>query len=81
MGLQDKRDNTHRARLVALGYSQIPSVDFTENYAPVINDETIKLVLEASHSIDLWGKIIDIETVFLCDDLEKDIYMTVPEGL
>ena len=76
-----KRDNTHRARLVALGYSQIPGVDFTENYAPVIDDETINLVLEGSHSMDLSGKIIDIETAFLYGDLEEDIYMIIPEGL
>ena len=76
-----KRDNTHRSRLLALGYSQIPGVDFTENYAPVIDDETIKLVLEASHLMDLSGEIIDIETAFLYGDLEEDIYMTLPEGL
>ena len=75
-----KRDNTHRARLVALGYSQIPSVDFTGNYAPVI-DEASKLVLEASHLMDLSGEIIDIGNAFLYGDLEEDIYMTVPEGL
>ena len=27
-----KRDGTHRARLVALGHSQFPGIDFTENF-------------------------------------------------
>ena len=33
-----KKNSIHRARLVALGYSQIPGVKFSENYAPVVND-------------------------------------------
>ena len=33
-----KRNGKFRARLVACGYSQIPGVDFTEDYSPVIHD-------------------------------------------
>ena len=32
-----KRSGLFKVRLVACGYSQIPGVDFTESYAPVIN--------------------------------------------
>ena len=35
-----KRNGVYRARLVALGYSLIPGVDYTDNYAPVVNDVT-----------------------------------------
>ena len=49
-----KRNNVNRARLVALGYMQTPGIDFTENYAPVADDESIELVLEASHSNNKW---------------------------
>ena len=33
-----KRDGTNRARLVALGYSQIPGIDYADNFAPVAHD-------------------------------------------
>ena len=37
---KEKHDGRFRARLVCLGYSQIPGVDFSDNYAPVGNDIT-----------------------------------------
>ena len=36
------RDGRYRSRLVALGYSQIPGVDFKDNYSPVVSDITVK---------------------------------------
>ena len=33
------------ARLVAKGFSQIPGVDFTYNYSPVVNDVTFRVVV------------------------------------
>ena len=40
-----KKNGVYRARLVAKGYNQIPGVDFTENFAPVVNDVTIRTVM------------------------------------
>ena len=40
-----KRDGTYRARLVALGYSQIPRVDYTDNFAPVAHDVSFRIAL------------------------------------
>ncbi len=42
-----KRVGRFRARLVACGYSQIPGVDYTDNYSPVINDNTFRLMILA----------------------------------
>jgi hypothetical protein len=35
-----KHSGAFRGRLVACGYSQIPGVDYTKNYTPVISDVT-----------------------------------------
>ena len=40
-----KRDGTYRARLVALGYSQIPGIDYTDNFAPVAHDVSFGIAL------------------------------------
>ena len=40
-----KRDGTYRARLVALEYSQIPGVDYTDNFAPVAHDVSFRIAL------------------------------------
>ena len=38
-------DGTCRARLVALGYSQVPGVDFIDNFALVVNYVTLKFYI------------------------------------
>ena len=43
--IKEKRDGRFRARLVCLGYSQIPGVDFRDNYAPVGNDVTFRVIM------------------------------------
>ena len=42
---KEKRDRRFRARLVCLGYSKIPGVDFSDNYAPVGNDVTFRVIM------------------------------------
>jgi len=59
-----KRDGTFRARLVACNYSQVPGVDYTENYAPVINDVAWCILLIAMLIWNLKTIIIDIESAF-----------------
>jgi histone deacetylase 1/2 len=76
-----KRSGVYRARLVACGYSQIPGVDFTDNYSPVVNDVTFRLLLVIWLYYHYTAKIVDVETAFLYGKLEEDIYMECPPGL
>ena len=48
-----ERDGTYRARLVALGYSQIPRVDYTDNFAPVAHDVSFRIAL-ARMMVENW---------------------------
>ena len=66
-----KRDGTFRARIVACGYSQIPGVDFSDNYAPVVNDITFRLMLIVLIIYALSSKIADVETAFLYEHWKK----------
>ena len=59
-----KCNGVFRARLVACGYSQIPGVDYSANYSPVINDITFRMLLLTMMYFGLSGKIVDVETAF-----------------
>ena len=65
-----KRDGTYRARLVALGYSQIPGVDYTDSFAPVAHDVSFRIALARMMVEKLDGLVMDVETAFLYGDIE-----------
>ena len=75
-----KRDGRHRARLVALRYTQIPGVDFSENFSPVVHDITFRTTLVLAIIFKLKILILDVEVAFLHGELYEDIYMVLPTG-
>jgi hypothetical protein len=74
-----KRTGLFKTRLVACGYSQIPGVDFTESYAPVINDVSWRILIISMLMNQYEARIVDVETAFLHGELEEEVYMTCPE--
>ena len=62
------------------GFSQIPGMDVTDIYSPVVNDVTFRVVVGRMHIENLKGKVVDIDNAFLNGDLEHEIYMKIPEG-
>jgi len=66
-----------KARLVACGYSQVPGVDFTEAYSPVMHDVSFQILIIAEILWKLDSQIMDVETAFLNGDLEEEIYMRI----
>lgn len=75
-----KRTGIFRARLVACGYSQIPVIDFTDYYSPVVNDTVFRILIILQLMWNLSAIIIDVETAFLHGDLDEMIYMEAPKG-
>ena len=61
---QVKRDGTSRARLVASGYSQIPGVDCTDNFAPVAHDVSFRIALARMMVEKLDSLVMHVETAF-----------------
>ena len=76
-----KRDGTYRARLVALGYSQIPGVDYTDKFAPVAHDVSFRIALARMMVEKLDSLVMDVETAFLYGDIEEEIFMKSPIGM
>ena len=65
----------------ALGYSQVLGVDFSENYAPVVDDITMRIMLVLKIANGWIGETIDVETAFLYGNLTKKNYTTIPNRL
>lgn len=76
-----KRNGVFRARLVGLGYSQIPGVDHKDNFSPVVTDNTLWCVLVIALMKEWEMEVVDIETAFLYGVLDEAIFMKIPEGL
>ncbi len=67
--------------LVACGYSQIPGVDFSEIYSPVVYDVTFRILILMLILFGLKAKIVDVETAFLYGNIEEEIFMECPLGM
>ena len=75
-----KCNGVYHATLVAKGFSQIPGMDFTDNFSPLVNDVTFRVVVARKLIENLKGKVVDIDNAFFNGDLEHEIYMKIPVG-
>ena len=70
----------YKARLVALGCSQKPGLEFNQTYAPVVKLSTLRIILALIAVHDLEVLQLDVKTAFLHGRLDEEIYMRQPEG-
>ncbi|GJT06841.1 putative RNA-directed DNA polymerase [Tanacetum coccineum] len=61
----------YKARLVVKGFSQKKGIDFDEIFSPVVKMGSIRVVLGLAASLDLEVEQMDVKTVFLHGDLDK----------
>ena len=76
-----KCSSVYHAHLVACGYSQVPGIEFSENYFPVVNIVTFHVLLLMVLNFGYLTKIVNVETAFLYRDLKEEIYMECPQGM
>ncbi|UYV80677.1 hypothetical protein LAZ67_19001352, partial [Cordylochernes scorpioides] len=71
----------YKARLVAKGFNQKFGRDYEETFAPIVKHSTIRAFLAASVYKGMQVIHLDVKTAFLHGDLDKELYMELPEGL
>ncbi|XP_068483416.1 uncharacterized mitochondrial protein AtMg00820-like [Phaseolus vulgaris] len=59
----------HKVRLVAKGFSQTEGCDYYDTYSPVVKPSTIRLVITHMVFANWFVRQIDINNVFLHEDL------------
>ena len=80
--IKNEHDDSKRykAKLVVNGFQQKEGIDYIEIFSPVVKMSIIRLVLGMVAAENLHLEQLDVKTVFLYGDLEKDLYMIQPKG-
>ena len=64
-----------------MGYSQIPGVDYTDNFAPVAHDVSFRIAPASMMVEKLDSLVMDVETAFLYGEIDQEIFMKSPVGM
>jgi hypothetical protein len=73
-----EQNGVFHARLVSCGYSQIPGVDLSEKFSPVVHDIKFQLLIKVMILCGYLSERADVKTAFLHGRLEEEIYMECP---
>ena len=73
-----KRDGTKKSRVVVKGFRMSQGIDFNATFAPVPCMSSIRAVLALAAKYDWEVKQGDVNTAFLCADMNTVVYILVP---
>ena len=65
----------YKARLVAQGFSQRPSIDYEQTYSPVMDVITFCFLIDLTVSKGLDMYLMDVITPYLYRSMDNDIYI------
>lgn len=77
----DGTTERYKARLVAKGCSQMPGIDYTETFSPVVRFETLRILIALSTLYNWDIDHVDAVVAFLQGNIDEEIFMECPEGL
>ena len=75
-----KKDVGPKVRIVAKGFRQVPGVDYSKTYAPVVSMSIVRLFLCLVNLLDMECDQMDVVTAFLNGELDEEIFMEMPAG-
>ncbi|MCO5580165.1 hypothetical protein L7F22_034032 [Adiantum nelumboides] len=70
----------YKARLVARGFTQIPGMDYSEIFSPVLCITSFRILIAIAALFGFLLHQMDVRTAFLNGDLQEEIYMSQPDG-
>lgn len=70
-----------KARVVANGFHQTPSIDFSKTFSPVVKAQIIRIIMNVVVTNEWDLMQVDVNNAFLNDNINEDMFMAQPNRL